>query len=59
MSTTQNLLPSPMFKLCTILVSKDTFLGFLSDHGATSQNESGNTIVLFNKHNVSEGTSYF
>jgi hypothetical protein len=34
-------------------------LGFLSDLGATSQKESGNVIVLFNKHTVSDGPNCF
>jgi len=59
MSTTENLARNPKYKSCTILVLNDTFLGFLSDLGATSQKESGNVIVLFNKHTVSDGPNCF
>ena len=59
MGTTENLVRNPMYKSCTILVLNDTFLRFLYNLGATSQKESEKAIVLFNKHNVSNGPSCF
>jgi len=59
MATTENLVRNPKYKSCTILVLNDTFLRFLYNLGATSQKESEKAIVLFNKHNVSNGPSCF